>query len=57
MTPGYNVNPFAIFGPMVDLDAWRSVVPAGQGPITGPAPESPINCMTGSRCAPKKRKK
>jgi len=44
--PGYNRVPSALFGPAVDLDFWRGVAPAGEGPVTGPHPESPeLACM------------
>jgi len=34
--PGYNRVPSSIIGPTVDLDYWGRIVPAGQGPVTGP---------------------
>ena len=44
--PGYQVVPSALFGPAVDLDYWRGVAPAGQGPITAAHPESyAVACM------------
>lgn len=38
--PGYNKMPSFISGPVADLDFWRLVAPAGQGPVTGARPIS-----------------
>lgn len=44
--PGYTKVPSALFGPSVDMDFWRGVAPAGEGPVTGPVPESAaVACM------------
>jgi len=44
--PGYNVVPSQLFGMQPDLDFWRGIAPAGQGPITSPQPESwEVSCL------------
>lgn len=45
--PGYQSVPqSALFGPTVDFDYWRTVAPAGEGPITSAHPESAaIACL------------
>lgn len=44
--PGYNVVPSQLFGQTPDLDFWRGVAPAGQGPVTSAHPESAeVACM------------
>jgi len=44
--PGYNPVPAFLFGPRADLDYWNGVIAAGNGPVTGPHPESyEVACM------------